>query len=145
MTRPSRDEYYLKILDLVAARSTCARRAVGCIFTDAVGHVLSMGYNGVPVGWPHCTDRPCKGATDEPGQTDRCMAIHAEDNALLQCHRLDLLHTAYVSTTPCFQCAKRLCNTPLRRLVYVEDYADTRGGELLRYRKVELVKMEVTK
>jgi dCMP deaminase len=73
------------------------------------------------------------------------MAIHAEDNALLQCHRLDLLHTAYVSTTPCFQCAKRLCNTPLRRLVYVEDYADTRGGELLRYRKVELVKMEVTK
>ena len=129
--RPSRDDYFLKMLALVAARSTCARRAVGAIIVDRGGHVLAMGYNGVPAGFPHCVDHPCPGAQDAKGDSSRCLSIHAEVNALLQCSRLDLAHTIYVSCLPCFSCAKALVNTPLKRVVAVEAYADTAGFDVL--------------
>jgi len=122
--RLSRDDYFLTILDLVAARSTCARRAVGAIITDGDGHVLSLGYNGVPRGFPHCVDVPCLGAADKAGDTSRCMAVHAEVNALIQCSRLDLAHSLYCSCSPCFSCAKAIANTPIKRVVCRELYAD---------------------
>lgn len=134
--RPSRDEYFVQMLDLVASRSTCARRAVGAIIIDEIGHILSTGYNGVPRGFQHCTETPCLGATDKPGDTSRCDATHAEMNALLQCFRLDLAHTIYVSCSPCFTCAKLIANTSIRRVVCCEMYADEH--EVLREAGIEL-------
>lgn len=132
--RESREAYFVKMLGLVAARSTCARRAVGAIITDVQGHVLSMGYNGVPSGVAHCVagERTCDGFQDPKGDVRRCLAVHAEQNALLQCSRLDLAHTVYVSCTPCFACAKMILNTPIARVVAVAPYVgDDLGQELL--------------
>jgi dCMP deaminase len=137
--RPSHDQYYLNMLELVAARSTCARRAVGAIFVDERHRVLAMGFNGVPVGLTHCIDTPCAGRFDQAGQTDRCEAVHAEVSALLTCHRPDLIHTLYVSCEPCFNCAKILCNTSLKRIVCLQPYADARGEALFLARGIELV------
>ena len=53
--RPSRDATMLKLASTIAERSTCARRQVGCVLTNARGHVLSTGWNGVPAGQPHCS------------------------------------------------------------------------------------------
>jgi dCMP deaminase len=85
----------------------------------------------VPSGYPHCIDDPCPGRRDPKGDTSRCMAIHAEQNALLQCRQLDRAHTIYSHTLPCFTCAKLIANTPIQRVVYVEPYADNRGALLL--------------
>ena len=52
--RLSRDEWALKLALLTAQRTTCCRRAVGCVLLNARGHVLSTGYNGVAAGLPHC-------------------------------------------------------------------------------------------
>jgi len=122
--RLSHDEYFLSMLQLVASRSTCIRRAVGAIIVDEKHHVLSTGYNGVPSGFPHCIDKQCAGALDPPGVSFRCLAVHAEVNAVLQCPRIGLAHTLYVSCAPCFSCAKMICNTPLKRIVCLEPYAD---------------------
>ena len=134
------DQYFMRMLALVAGRSTCGRRAVGAIIVDSMGHVLAMGYNGVPSGLLHCTNYPCQGRHDTPGNTDQCQAVHAEQNALLQCHRLDLAHTIYVSCTPCFTCAKMIANTKIERVVVGERYADDRGKRILEmlHIKVEL-------
>lgn len=137
--RLTRDEYYLEMLSLVAGRSTCPRRAVGAVIVDKAGHVLSTGYNGVPSGVPHCVDVPCPGASDPKGDTRRCLAIHAEQNALLQCSRLDLAHTLYVSVICCFTCAKLVCNTPIKRIVAAEDYVETQGKDLLTLTGREVV------
>lgn len=132
MGRLSHDQYYLQMLNLVAARSTCPRRSVGAVLVTADNQILSTGYNGVPRGFPHCVEQACPGAWDEHGDTRRCMAVHAEVNALLQCKRLDLAHTLYVSCTPCFECAKMICNTPICRVISLEEYTGEGMVVLLR-------------
>jgi len=137
--RPSKDEYFLHMLELVAARSTCIRRTVGAIITDADGIVLATGYNGTPRGFTHCIDRICKGGQDAAGDTSRCMAVHAEQNAIIQCTDLRRAHTIYVSCSPCFVCAKMIANTSIKRVVCVTEYPDRH--DVLATANIELVYM----
>jgi dCMP deaminase len=111
------DDYFLNMARLASLRGTCKRRQVGCILVDSDNHVVATGYNGVPKGFPHCLDEPCEGA-DAPSGTrlDECKAVHAEMNALLQLHSTDIL-TAYLTVTPCFNCAKVLANSNVTRIV----------------------------
>ena len=129
-SRLTQDEYYLRILELVSARSTCIRRAVGAIIVDGRGRVLSTGYNGVPTGFPHCIVDPCAGSNDSPGDSSNCNAVHAEVNAVIQCYRIDYAHKIYVSCSPCFSCMKMLLNTNIKEIVSMEEYADNRGLDL---------------
>lgn len=130
--RLSKVDYFLQIVPLVATRSTCSRRAVGCIITDIEGHVLSMGYNGVPKDFVHCIDHPCPGASDGSGDNSNCIAVHAEQNALLQCSNLNRAYYLYVSCTPCFICAKMIANTNIKQIIVLEPYADGRGVDILK-------------
>jgi dCMP deaminase len=139
-TRLTRDQYFLQMVALVASRCTCPRRQVGAIITTVEGQILSTGYNGVPAGFPHCTEgelHACPGTQDKHGDTSRCLAVHAEVNALLQCKRLDLAHTLYVSCTPCFECAKAICNTPIKRVVALEEYTGA-GMDVLEARGIQI-------
>lgn len=130
--RPSLDEVYLHMLKVFSMRGTCSRRKVAAIFCDKYGRHLSSGYNGPPRNFKHCTDVPCPGAGDQPGNTDNCLAVHAEQNAILNCSNLNEVHTLFVSCTPCFICAKMLANIPsLQRVVVTETYSDHRGFEVL--------------
>lgn len=135
--RLTHDEYFIAMLRLVAMRSTCARRSVGALIVDAQHHLLSTGYNGVPSRFPHCTPTdqpavPCEGANDPPGDTSRCLAIHAEANALLQCaFNLPRAHKLYVTCAPCFQCAKLITNSSIRYVIALEPYVgDTRAFDI---------------
>ena len=129
--RPNKQEYFLQMLALVASRSTCIRRKVGAVITDKDGHVLSTGYNGVPRNFDHCIDVPCAGANQQAGNTTSCMAVHAEQNALLQCLDLPRAHIIYCSCCPCFVCAKLIANTNIQVVICQETYADTQGLEVL--------------
>jgi dCMP deaminase len=141
--RPTLDEVYLRMLDIFARRSTCVRRQVAAIIVDEDGKVIAIGYNGVPSGFVHCTDVPCDGARDAHGNNRNCMAVHAEQNAFLQAgDRLYGAKTIYCSCTPCFECAKMILNTPIRRVVVNEPYADSRGKAILIEGDVELIEPE---
>lgn len=116
------DEYFLDIAKLVGKRSTCRRRQVGCVLVDSQNHIASTGYNGVIKGATHCLDVPCQGAKAPSGTSlDECFAVHAEMNALLQLRSDDVL-TAYLTTTPCFSCAKVIGNSRIERIVSLEWY-----------------------
>lgn len=145
MSRASIDEYLMRIAETVATRSTCLRRAVGCVLVDSQNRVLSTGYNGVARGQPHCNELPesrecdpatghhlyphaCPGATAPSGSDlDRCEAIHAEQNALVQCRDVDAAATAYVTTCPCPSCFKLLLSSGVRRVVYRDPYPGSDG------------------
>lgn len=141
--RPSIDEFYLGLLSQYATRSTCPRRQVACLITTQKNVIVGTGFNGVPSGLPHCNEgHPCPGADDPKGDTSRCIAIHAEINALLQCWRLDLAHNLYVQASPCFTCAKAICNTPIKRICYIDTYPDMKGWDLLHQSGRQLLKFE---
>lgn len=145
--RPSRDQWALGLARLTAGRSTCLRRAVGCVLLDARGHVIATGYNGVASGQRHCNEivfgpsrcegkgnnrevvapithpYACAGAQAPSGTNlDGCQAIHAEQNALLQCRDVYAIDACFVTTSPCVTCVKLLLNTGCQRIVYEQLY-----------------------
>ena len=125
------DDYFLKMAQLASLRSTCARRLVGCVLVDSKSQVVATGYNGVPSGFTHCIDVPCIGANAPSGtRLNECKAVHAEMNALLQLQSTDTL-TAYLTVTPCFDCAKVLANSNVKRIVAALWYPQAEVKEIL--------------
>ncbi len=126
--RPSKDEYFMDMALLVSERSTCLRRKVGAVLINKRKHVLATGYNGVASGQPHCLDIPCIGANSASGtDLDLCEAVHAEQNALLQCRNVFEIDTCYVTVSPCMTCTKLLLNTSCQTIIFEEDYVDQKA------------------
>lgn len=136
--RPDLGHYMMSLAQLAASRTTCIRRGVGCVLTNERGHILAIAYNGVAAGLPHCNEpsrfqqgpsqpievrhhEACVGYDLPPGK-DQCEAIHAEQNALLQCRDPWEIETAYVTLSPCKPCLKLLLNTSCRRIVFLEEH-----------------------
>lgn len=127
--RHSHDEYYMEIVSTVSSRSTCTRRSVGCVIVDSGNHIISTGYNGVPRGGVHCTNKRCQGAFYSQGERlDDCRAIHAEVNAICQSPSKDIV-TIYISCSPCMNCMKMILSTTCRRIVFSSVY----DKEALKY------------
>ena len=125
-SRPCKDEYFLAMAVLVAARSTCSRRSVGCVLVDSRNHVLATGYNGVASGVAHCIDTPCPGAELPSGTgLDKCEAIHAEQNAIIDCAKRGVVcegSHAYITHFPCIHCLKMLVQAGISKIYYIHDY-----------------------
>lgn len=127
MSRPSWDEYFVELAQVVAKRSTCNRRSVGAVLVRDK-RILTTGYNGSPPGLPHCTDVGCLMVD---GHCVR--AIHAEQNAIIQAalHGIDLRgSTCYVTASPCVHCAKMLIAAGVERIVYLDEYTEQLGREM---------------
>lgn len=122
-TRISVDEYFSKMAILVSLRGACVRRKVGCVLVNSLNHVLATGYNGRARGIDNCLQSPCSGSESSSGTNlEGCEAIHAEQNALLQCGNVDTISTAYCTSSPCIHCLKLLMNTSCSRIVFSEKY-----------------------
>lgn len=130
---------------VIARRSLCSRDQVGAIIVDSSGKIVGEGYNGPPQFFDH-GDRSCASwckrakvtgtnggltATSEPilDYSD-CPSLHAEANALMMSDRtLRAGGTLYVTSHPCFTCAKLIANSGLSQLVVQTDRpADERNA-----------------
>ena len=140
----------MAVAQVTARRSTCLRRAVGCVLLSARGHALATGYNGVAAGRPHCNEEMIVGEWPDPDGSDRvvyphvcagacspsgtnldgCEAIHAEQNALLQCKDVYVIDTCYCTTSPCVTCVKLLLNTSCQRICFTEEYPQPHAREM---------------
>lgn len=136
MSRPTADQYFMEMANLVSSRSTCLRRAVGAVIVKD-GHVLSTGYNGAPKGVPHCSETGCLREQLKVASGTRhelCRGVHAEQNAVAQAafHGTSVRgSTIYTTTFPCSLCAKILINAGIREIVYSEGYMDDLSKEIL--------------
>lgn len=149
--RPSWDEYFMEITDLVATRATCLRRKVGAILVKD-RRILATGYNGPPKGVPHCDElggclREKLGIPSGERQ-ELSRAVHAEQNAIIQAAKMGTNidgATLYVTNHPCFICAKMLINAGVKKIIYKEGYPDEYSKEILREANVEFVKFKPSK
>ena len=132
MARISKPDWFMLMTQVISMRATCSRRQVGCVLVDNHDNVISTGYNGVARGMLHCTEYPCPGADCLSGQgLDLCEAIHAEQNALLQCSDVNKIKDCYTSTFPCVHCIKLLMNTSCLNIYYHEPYPGMEQGNKL--------------
>ena len=144
--RPSWDEYFLQMSDMVGTRGTCDRGRSGCVITRDK-RILSTGYVGAPVGLPHCDDvgHEMHTVTLEDGtQSRHCIrTAHAEQNAMSNAAREGVAlkgGTMYCRMTPCYKCAQSIINVGIVRVVCAKDYhAGARTKEIFTEAGIEYV------
>ena len=141
--RPSWDEYFMTLAKQVATRTTCIRRAVGCVLVRDK-RIIATGYNGAPTGLHHCVETGCiRQKLDVPSgeRHELCRALHAEQNALIQAARYGLPvdgSTIYITTQPCVVCAKMLINAGVQEIVYANPYPDELSLSMLEEAGIKL-------
>lgn len=137
--RPSWDQYFINILEVVGTRSSCDRGKSGCVITKDK-RILATGYIGSPVGTVHCDDvgHEMHTVVHEDGHDSRhCIrTAHAEQNAIVSAARFGVAlkgATLYCHMTPCYACAKMIINAGIERVVCNMDYhAGERSREIFK-------------
>lgn len=119
------DEYFMGVAKLSALRSKDPNTQVGACIVSRDNKILSMGYNGFPIG---CSDDELPWAR-EGEELDRkyVYTVHSELNAILN-YRGGSLDGAklYVTLFPCNECAKAIIQAGIRELIYADDkYANS--------------------
>lgn len=124
MERISKHEYYLGIAAAVSRRSTCLRRQYGAVIVKN-DEIVATGYNGAPRGEDNCCDiGACwreRNNIPHGEQYEKCVAVHAEQNAIISASRRDMLGgTIYLAgfengepidnATPCLICSRLIKN-----------------------------------
>jgi dCMP deaminase len=144
-SRISKDHYFMNIAIEVAKRSTCTRRKIGAIIVSDVGEIKSTGYNGNPRGLPHCDEMGCirdKLGIPSGTRLETCTAVHAEQNALIQAGTNSRGSTLYSTIVPCPICARMILNAQVARVVYIGDYSDLSGVELLKQAGAKITQLD---
>lgn len=152
--RPSWDEYFLNLIQVIGTRATCDRGKSGCLIAKDK-RILAAGYVGSPIGSVHCDEAGHEMHTvihEDGKQTKHCIrTAHAEQNAIANAARFGIAldgATLYCHMTPCYVCAKIIINSGIKRVVCAKDYqAGERSKEIFKETGVEykLVSEEVEK
>lgn len=137
--RPSWDEYFLSLVELVGSRGTCDRGRSGCVIVKDK-RILSTGYVGSPIGTKHCDEIGHEMHTvkhQDDKETRHCVRTsHAELNAIANAARFGVAldgATLYCHMTPCYTCAKMIINAGIKKVVCNLDYhAGARSKEIFK-------------
>jgi dCMP deaminase len=143
--RPSWDQYFMEVAQVISKRATCDRGRSGCVIARDK-QLLVTGYVGSPVGLPHCDEvgHQMKKTVHEDGHmTQHCVrTVHAEQNAICQSARLGISiegATLYCRMTPCRTCAMLIINCGIKRVVCERKYhAGDESEEMFKCAGVEL-------
>jgi dCMP deaminase len=144
--RPSWDEYFIQLCEVVGSRGTCDRVYAGYIITKNK-RILATGYVGAPAGLPSCDEvgHEMHTVTQEDGTVSKhCIRTsHAEQNAINNAARVGVAiegGTLYCKMTPCYKCAQSIINTGIVRVVALKDYhGGNRSKEIFKEAGVEFV------
>lgn len=135
--RPTWDEVWMETSKIISRRSLDPRHQVGAVIvTSDNTQVLAVGYNGDQRGGTNTVE------SNEPG----CSGfIHAEINALIKCdYNNPKRKIMYLTLSPCRQCAKAIINGGISEVVYLEQYRDTSGLDVLKQSGVVVRKYVLT-
>ena len=136
MERISRIDLYLETARLNSRRATCERGKVGAVLVRDK-RIIASGYNGPPVGQPHCSPKVCD--LSKPCEH----AVHAEANLIAYCakHGIPTNNAVLVLTTvPCRKCAELIVQAGIGRIVYESEYRLQEGLKLLLAAGVTIIK-----
>lgn len=154
--RPTWDEYFIKMAELVGTRGTCDRGRTGSVIVKNK-RILATGYVGAPVGLSSCDDVGHEMHTvinEDGSESKHCIrTAHAEQNAINNAARVGVAiegGTIYCKLAPCYKCAQSIINSGIVRVVSAIDYhGASRAKEIFKEAGIEFVllsdKMETYK
>lgn len=119
------DQYFMGIAMLSAQRSKDNHTQVGACIVDEHNKILSVGYNGMPIG---CEDDDMPWEREgEALDTKYVYVCHAELNAILNYNGGALRGARlYVTLFPCNECAKAIIQKGIKEVIYISDkYANS--------------------
>ena len=118
-------EYFMGVAMLSAMRSKDPGTQVGACIVSPDNKILSMGYNGFPIG---CSDDEFPWNREgEPLDNKYLYTTHSELNAILNYRGGSLEGSKiYVSLFPCNECAKAIIQAGIKTVIYdCDKYANT--------------------
>jgi len=129
------DLHFMRETKLWMGRSKCLSRQIGAVLVQGK-HIIASGYNGPPMGVPHCDHRNNQGYYTNfveekcPRQRmgfksgegmEHCVAVHAEINPIMQAAKMGISTrgaTLYCYCgTPCINCTKEIIQAGITRIV----------------------------
>ena len=148
--RPSKESIAMRSAYLQAELSTCIKMKVGAVLTDQRYRIISSGYNGTPIGFPHCCDK------QNIENHTSIYEIHAEENCLNSCKWNPTgLEESFLFVTffPCVTCCKAILASKDRlnitKLYYAYEFSDDEakygnsndGIKLLENAKIKVIQL----
>ena len=119
------DEYFMGVAKLAGMRSKDPGTQVGACIVGQDNKILSMGYNGFPIG---CSDDEFPWEREgDTLKTKYPYVRHSELNAILNYRGGSLAGAKlYVTLFPCNECAKAIIQSGIREVIYdCDKYAET--------------------
>ncbi|HET6591039.1 MAG: cytidine/deoxycytidylate deaminase family protein [Candidatus Nitrosocosmicus sp.] len=149
--RPNWDAYFMIQAILAKLRSNCLTRQIGAVIVKN-NRQISTGYNGTPSGFLNCYEGGCKRCSDrvkgsiKSGEgLERCICVHAEANAIMQCVMFGNAGstrnaTLYSTLSPCIECSKMAITVGIDRVVILSKYSED-GTQILEEGGIKIVEM----
>ena len=122
------EEYFMGLAILSAERSKDPSTQVGACIVDENNKIVSVGYNGAPIGYHDDKDM----TWERDGSfldTKYAYVCHSELNAILNSKvKVDGCRL-FVTLFPCNECAKVIIQAGIKEVIYLSDkYAGTEGN-----------------
>ena len=159
--KPKFIQAYMDVAQRFSELSSAKRLQVGAIVVKD-DRIISIGYNGMPAGWPNeCEEKeyfigniPDKYLTDpwifkdEDGGVGRLKTkdevIHAEANAIAKLAKGNESGEGskmFLTHAPCIDCAKQMYAAGIDMVFYKNPYRDTQGIDFLEKCGINTVKV----
>lgn len=150
------NKYFMDIAEVVRTRSDCLRPSVGAVLVNPNYRIIATGYNGAPKGIKNCNEGGCqrcllrhKGKLKSGVDKDKCICVHAEENAIIQAAKEGTPTDGsfcYTTTLPCVHCAKIIIQAGIKSVFYNyhRDKKDTNLSlNLFKEAKIKLIKLGI--
>lgn len=146
------DEYFMGVALLSSMRSKDPSTQVGACVASQENKVVTMGYNGMPVG---ISDDIMPWGREGKDELDNkyLYVCHAEFNAILNSRGSVRDCKIYVTLFPCNECAKAIIQSGIKEVIYMDDKYDGALNNLaskrlfnlagVKYRKYEGRKLDI--
>ena len=122
------EEYFMGLAILSAERSKDPSTQVGACIVDENNKIISVGYNGAPIGYDDDKDM----TWERDGSfldTKYAYVCHSELNAILNSKVKVEGCKLFVTLFPCNECAKVIIQSGIKEVIYLSDkYAGTEGN-----------------
>lgn len=120
------DDTFMEIASVISKRSKDPSTQVGACIVASDRRILSLGYNGTPVGFDDDEFPWSNRDLSDPVNCKYSYVMHAERNAILN-YRGSLKEfensTIYITHYPCHECAKEVTSVGIGEVVYLNDWA----------------------